>query len=147
MTDTTSASIVICLPPDMPVSDPRTSETERRRLHVTQDWDDTTIGIVGWSSGGDAAVAIAAQHPELARLVLVAVPFDPSPDDGDLLRVKSKTLLLYGSADPATGSKHGSLWQRHLPNARLEMVPGGGHDLLGLKWPRILSHLAPGRLT
>lgn len=42
----------------------------------------------------------------------------------DLSSVAAKTLLISGSADPITGHKHGSLWQRRLPNARLEMVPG-----------------------
>jgi len=63
----------------------------------------------------------------------------------DLSNVTAKTLLIFGSADPATGHRHGKLWQKHLPNARLETVPGGGHDLLAERWKRVLAHLAPGR--
>jgi pimeloyl-ACP methyl ester carboxylesterase len=58
--------------------------------------------------------------------------------------VQAKTLLLYGSKDPLAGSRHGSWWQKRLPNARLEVVPGAGHLLILLMWQRALSHLAPG---
>ena len=57
----------------------------------------------------------------------------------------SQTLLVYGSKDPRTGHHHGSSWQKALPNARLEMLPGGGHDILTDRWKRIMSHCAPGR--
>lgn len=57
--------------------------------------------------------------------------------------VQAKTLLLYGSADPIAGARHGSWWQKRLPNARLEMVPGAGHLLIVPMWQRALAHLAP----
>lgn len=57
--------------------------------------------------------------------------------------VRAKTLLLYGSRDPTAGARHGSWWQQHLPNARLEMVPGAGHLLIMPMWRRALAHLAP----
>jgi pimeloyl-ACP methyl ester carboxylesterase len=59
--------------------------------------------------------------------------------------VAAKTLLVYGAADPIAGSRHGSWWQRQLPDARLEMTPGAGHLVVVPRWTRILSHLAPGR--
>lgn len=58
--------------------------------------------------------------------------------------VQAKTLLLYGSNDPIAGSRHGSWWQKQLPNARLEVVPGAGHMLILPMWARALLHLAPG---
>lgn len=58
--------------------------------------------------------------------------------------VQAKTLLLYGSRDPVAASRHGSWWQKQLPNARLEVVPGAGHLLILPMWQRVLSHLAPG---
>jgi pimeloyl-ACP methyl ester carboxylesterase len=57
--------------------------------------------------------------------------------------VQTKTLLLYGSQDPVAGSRHGRWWLEHLPDARLEMVPGAGHLLMIPLWKRVLSHLAP----
>jgi pimeloyl-ACP methyl ester carboxylesterase len=59
------------------------------------------------------------------------------------LVVVAKTLL-YGSVDPVAGSRHGAWWQKRLPNARLEVVPGAGHLLILPMWARTLSHLAPG---
>lgn len=58
--------------------------------------------------------------------------------------VRAKTLLLYGAADPVAGSRHGSWWQKQLPDARLEVVPQAGHLLILSMWGRALSHLAPG---
>lgn len=58
--------------------------------------------------------------------------------------VKARTLLLYGSKDPVCASRHGRWWQSQLPNARLEMAPGAGHLLVFSRWPRVMSHLAPG---
>ena len=66
-------------------------------------------------------------------------PWEPDPSE-----VKSKTLLLYGSKDPLCGFRRGDWWQKRLPSARLEMVPGAGHLLILSMWERILSHLAPG---
>lgn len=57
--------------------------------------------------------------------------------------VGAKTLLLYGSSDPVAGPKHGRWWQKHLPNARLEVVPDAGHLLIVQMWGRVLAHLAP----
>jgi pimeloyl-ACP methyl ester carboxylesterase len=59
-------------------------------------------------------------------------------------QVKTKTLLLYGAKDPVAGNKHGTWWQKNLPDARLEMVPGTGHMLIIPMWARVLSFLAPG---
>jgi pimeloyl-ACP methyl ester carboxylesterase len=57
--------------------------------------------------------------------------------------VEAKVLLLYGTADPAIRSRHGTWWQRHLPSARVEMAPGAGHLLIVPMWHRVLSFLAP----
>ncbi|WP_204001768.1 alpha/beta fold hydrolase [Virgisporangium aurantiacum] len=101
------------------------------------------IGVAGQGDAGPAALAFAARHPErVDRLALIATPI---PDDLelDLSTVTVKTLLLFGAKDLATGSTHGRWWQQRLPDARLEMNPQGGPDLLGPMWKRVLSHLAP----
>ena len=67
-------------------------------------------------------------------------PWGFEPED-----VEAKTLLLYGSRDPLAGPRHGRWWKERLPNARVEVAPGEGHLLFIPAWPRILSHLAPGR--
>jgi pimeloyl-ACP methyl ester carboxylesterase len=58
--------------------------------------------------------------------------------------VRAKTLLLYGGADSIIGGAHGRWYQKHLADARLEMVPNAGHLLMIGAWDRVLSHLAPG---
>jgi pimeloyl-ACP methyl ester carboxylesterase len=67
-------------------------------------------------------------------------PWGFEPED-----VRAKTLLLYGSLDVVAPPRHGRWWQRQLPRARLETCPGAGHLLALPMWPRVLSHLAPGR--
>lgn len=137
----------MCLPDSVAFFDPDPEQTEQRDVRLVSEWDDSALGVVGWSGGGWDALALAAEHPELPRLVIVATPL-PADDEEpavDLSSVAAKTLLLFGSADPLTGNHHGTQWQKRLPNARLEMVPGGGHDLLSQKWGRVLSHLAPRR--
>jgi len=103
------------------------------------------VAVMGWSVAGLDALAFAARKPDLVdRIVLVATP---KPDDESLLPavagIRAKSLLLYGAKDPLTGHRHGTWWQRQLPNARLEMYPDGSHDLLHPMWKRALSHLAP----
>jgi pimeloyl-ACP methyl ester carboxylesterase len=104
------------------------------------------VGVVGWSVAGLDALAFVARHPgRVDRLALVATPIpDDEPALGfELSDITAKTLLLFGAKDPLTGSRHGTWWQRRLPDARLEMSPQGRHDLLAPTWKRTLSHLAP----
>ncbi len=136
-------SVVLRSPVSRPLGDPDPGETERRGVRLTDAVDATTIGIVGWSAAGLDALALAVANPHVPRLVLVAIACEPDEIEFDLARVRAKTLLLFGGQDPATGSRHGRGWQKALPNARLEMVPDGGHDLVGRMWARILAHVAP----
>ena len=139
-------SVVVSLPEGMDLVDPGPEETAKRDVRLVTAWDAETGGVVGWSGGGWEALRLAAAHPDLPRLVIVSLPFpDEMPSDFDPETVRAKTLLVYGSADPLTGNRHGARWQRTLPDARLEMRPGGGHDLLVPAWKRILSFLAPRR--
>lgn len=100
------------------------------------------LGVAGEGAEGLAALEFAAAFPDrVDRLVVLGAPI---PASGELPPVTAKTLLLYGARDLATGSKHGRWWQQRLPDARLEMNPQGGADLLVPMWKRVLSHLAPG---
>ena len=139
-------SIAMCLPDGMELFDPAPEETTKRDVRLTSEWESDTGGVVGWSSGGWQALRLAAEHSDLPRLVVISLPFpEEMPSDFDPDAVLAKTLLIYGTADPLTGNRHGTQWQKTLPNARLEMAPGGGHDLLVPKWKRVLSYLAPRR--
>jgi pimeloyl-ACP methyl ester carboxylesterase len=54
--------------------------------------------------------------------------------------VQAKTLLTYGTADQI-GPAHGEWWNKHLPEARLELVPDTGHLVVIPAWERILRFL------
>lgn len=86
---------------------------------------------------------VAAEHPEVERLVLLATPIR---DGAAVPEIAAKTLLLFGANDERTGSKAARWWKKQIPDARIEMSPGRGHDLLEALWPRVLRHLAPGTL-
>jgi pimeloyl-ACP methyl ester carboxylesterase len=128
-------------------ADPGPELTWARGISLHSGGPVSADAVVGWSKAGLDAVAYAAARPgEVKRLVLLATP---APGDDvslgfELSDVTAKTLLLFGAKDPLTGSRHGAWWRRNLPDARLEMHPDAGHDLLGLMWKRVLSHVAPG---
>jgi pimeloyl-ACP methyl ester carboxylesterase len=127
----------------LPRGDPDHSETARRDVELLAGWEKGVVGVAGWSDHGWEAVRIAAEHPEVERLVLLATPVD---EDADVPVIAAKTLLLFGTADERTGSRAASWWKKQIPHARIEMSPGRGHDLLLPLWPRVLQHLAPGTL-
>ena len=142
----TGRASIALLTPGVAGHDPDPSESRRRHVEIVGDVNETTIGIVGWSSAGLAAVELAARHPSIPRLALVNVRCETEQLRVEPEAVTAKTLLVFGALDATTGSAHGRRWQRVLPHARLEMIPDGDHDLLLRVWPRILAHLAPGRL-
>lgn len=113
------------------------------------------LPLLGVTSADNAALALPGARERLERMLQAAFAqgvmgmvgdiagyclqpwgFDPS-------EVQAKTLLLYGSKDPVAGSRHGTWWQKHLPNARLEVSPGAGHLVILPMWHRVLSFLAP----
>lgn len=144
MTEPASGTLVVFAPGAF--DDPDPAETARRRLVLaTTAPADALLGILGVGRAGLDALALAARVPSVPRVVLVNVPFAPDAVDVDLADVHARVLLLYGARDTQTGSAHGRRWQKTLPHARLEMVPDGGAELVERLWPRILSHVAPGR--
>jgi pimeloyl-ACP methyl ester carboxylesterase len=130
---------VILLPP----GDPDPEETARRDVELVDAWEQGIVGVAGWSDHGWGALRLAAEHPEVERLVLLATPVD---EDAEVPEMAAKTLLLYGMDDDRTGSRAARWWKKQIPHARIEMAPGRGHDLLVPMWPRVLRHLAPGTL-
>lgn len=118
----------------------------------------TRVDLIGQSMGGLVAIRAALRHTyRIRRLVLTGTSGGVNMDQfgatnwrpsyrayfpnaanwiteasadhtADLPRITTRTLLLWGDADdispPAVGAHLASL----LPNARLEIIPGGDHD-------------------
>jgi pimeloyl-ACP methyl ester carboxylesterase len=118
--------------------------------------EDTDLSLLGRSPADDAALALPGAQDRLTRMMRAALAQGTVGMAADIAgyclqpwgftpaEVKAKTLLLYGSDDPGIASRHGGWWQKNLPQARLEMVPGAGHLVAIPLWGRVLSHLAPG---
>jgi pimeloyl-ACP methyl ester carboxylesterase len=64
----------------------------------------------------------------------------------EMADVQAKTLIISGQADPLAGHAHAAWYQRALPDARMEMIPGAGHLAVVPAWGRLLSHLAPAQV-
>lgn len=113
------------------------------------------LPLLGVTPADDAALALPGARDRLERMLQAAFAQGVKGMVGDIAgyclqpwgfdpsEVQAKTLLLYGSKDPVAGSRHGTWWQKHLPNARLEVSPGAGHLVILPMWHRVLSFLAP----
>jgi pimeloyl-ACP methyl ester carboxylesterase len=60
----------------------------------------------------------------------------------DLSTVELPVRLWYGSTDTVTPPAFGAWYVRQLPDARLDVIEGGGHYLPLTHWPRLLEALA-----
>ncbi len=115
------------------------------------------LSLLGRSPADDRALAFPGAADRIAAMLQAAFaqgvtglaadiagyslqPWGFEPGD-----VRARTLCLYGTEDPGAGARHGAWWQKHLHQARLEMVPGAGHLLVIPMWQRVLAHLAPGQ--
>ncbi|MEO8274003.1 MAG: hypothetical protein ABI620_08045 [Chloroflexota bacterium] len=157
-------TILLCRPPGAEAFDPDPAATGPRDVGLlSSDAASATdigsalgalgtasIGVVGWAGGGLVALELAARRPDLIVRLAIAATAAPSngPGDSEVLAfdpaaVRAKTLLVYGGDEPGAESAHGRWWQRHLPDARLEMTPDPGAILVRDRWARILSFLAP----
>jgi pimeloyl-ACP methyl ester carboxylesterase len=115
------------------------------------------LALLGVGGGDELALAMPGAIDRLAAMLdaafaqgmtgLVADLAGHSlrPWGFDPCDVHAKTLLLNGSVDPFAGPRHGKWWQRNLPDARFEQVPGAGHLVVLPMWARALAHLAPRR--
>jgi pimeloyl-ACP methyl ester carboxylesterase len=76
------------------------------------------------------------------QLLAIAASGDRS---AQLARIACPTLVLHGDADPLVPLAHGRDCARKIPGAKIEVVPGMGHDLppslIPLLTERMLAHL------
>jgi len=117
------------------------------------------VDLVAQSMGGVIAARIALEHPRLVRRLVLTVTsggvdmarFGASDWRADYRRsfpnaaawiyepraasplpiegIAAPTLLVWGDADPISPVAVGRYLKRQLPDARLHVVKGGGHDL------------------
>jgi dienelactone hydrolase len=92
--------------------------------------DARRVAIVGFSQGGDVALAVAASPPRAARLRAAAAYYPPCANrEGETLEVP--TLILVGAADSVTPAEDCRAFVAAQPPggaaARLVVLPGAGH--------------------
>lgn len=122
---------------------------------------DEPVDLVAQSMGGVIAARIALEHPELVRRLVLCVTsggvdmaglgasdwradyrrsFPKAASwitDGSsatslpVEKIVASTLLIWGDRDPVSPVAVGRHLAERLPNARLEVVPGGDHDVAG----------------
>ena len=120
---------------------------------------DQPVDLVAQSMGGVIAARIALEHPELVRRLVLCVTSggvdmaglgasdwradyrrsfpkaaawitDGSPTPPlQVEKITVPTLLIWGDADPISPVAVGRHLAERLPQARLEIVPGGDHDV------------------
>ena len=87
------------------------------------------VARLSWDRGRDRA----APGRQLAAIIA-------SPDRGrDLERLKVPTLVIHGAADKLVRPSGGKTTARKIPDARLMLIDGMGHDLPRAVWPRIIK--------
>jgi len=60
----------------------------------------------------------------------------------ELRRIKAPTLVIHGQADLLVRPSGGRATARAIPNARLHLIDGMGHDLPRGAWPQIIEAIA-----
>lgn len=56
-----------------------------------------------------------------------------------LTRITAPTLVVHGTADRMVAPSGGRATAKAIPGARLELIPGMGHDLPPALWPRLIA--------
>lgn len=130
------------------------------------------VALVAQSMGGVIAAHVALARPALVRRLVLcvtsggvdmaglgaadwradyrasfpkAVDWITAPRASPPLpveKIAAPTLLIWGDADPISPEAVGRHLEARLPNARLEVVPGGNHDLATAHPDRVAALIA-----
>jgi pimeloyl-ACP methyl ester carboxylesterase len=133
---------------------------------------DGPVDLVAQSMGGVIAARIALERPSLVRRLVLCVTSggidmaglgaaDWRPDyrtsfpkaadwitatraspPQPVEKIEAPTLLIWGDADPISPVAVGRHLEARIPNARLEIVPGGDHGLAGTHADLVASLIA-----
>ncbi len=143
---------------------------------VERELGDDPVDLLAQSMGGLVALMVALRNPSKVRRLALSVTsagidmagmgaedwrpgyFADHPNAASwlrdlridlaaqLARVRQPALLLWGDADPISPVAVGERLRSLLPDAGLQVVPGGGHDLVHARAaevaPLIEAHLA-----
>jgi pimeloyl-ACP methyl ester carboxylesterase len=113
------------------------------------------LDLLGAGPVDEAALRRRGLHDRLGRMLIDAFRQGPVGVAGDILSytarpwgfdpkdVQAKTLIIAGQADPIAGQPHAAWYQKTIPDARTETVPGVGHLVIAQAWGTVLAHLAP----
>ncbi len=138
---------------------------------VVAELGDEPVDLLAQSMGGAVALRVALDHPARVRSLVLAVTSggldvaglggsdwranyrasfpraaawitDARPDyTADLTRVRQPTLLLWGDADPISPVAVGKQLRGALPNATLQVLKGGDHDIVATRAQEVLPHV------
>lgn len=121
--------------------------------------EDVPLDLLGIGAVDEQALARPGLRDRLGRMLVDAfrqgtvgvaddiLSYTARPWGFDLADVAAKTLVIAGQADAIAGHAHAAWYQRSLPDARMEVVPGAGHLVVAPTWERVLSHVAPANVT
>jgi proline iminopeptidase len=91
-------------------------------------------------------ISVERSHYPAGTLRQILAILASGDRSADLRRITAPTLVLHGNADPLVPVKHGMDSARKIPGARLQLVPGMGHDLapglLPILSAALLEHFA-----
>ncbi|MCF8207416.1 MAG: alpha/beta fold hydrolase [Methylotenera sp.] len=88
-----------------------------------------------------AAVVKRSHRPQAVTRQLVAIAADRHRAER-LPRITAPTLVLHGEADPLIPVAAAHDLARRIPGARLQTLPGWGHDLPEALWPTLAEAVA-----
>lgn len=130
------------------------------------------VDLVAQSMGGVVAARIAIERPELVRRLVLCVTSggvnmaglgaadwrpayrksfpnaaewitsSPAASDLRVEKIVAPTLLIWGDADPISPVAVGRHLEARIPNARLEVVAGGDHDVAATHPERVTTLIA-----
>jgi pimeloyl-ACP methyl ester carboxylesterase len=132
------------------MSRPRRGATPAQKLENIIDHYVSLYGVIG-SPGYPAPPEVLRQRiavgvkrsyrPQAVLRQLVAIAADSHRAER-LPRITAPTLVIHGEHDPLIPVAAAHDLARRIPGARLEIIPGWGHDLPEPLWPRLAAEVA-----
>ncbi|MFT7775882.1 alpha/beta fold hydrolase [Roseateles sp.] len=132
------------------LSRPRPASTPEQKLENVLDHYVRLYGVIGSPGYPPEPHALRERiahgvrrsfRPQAVARQLVAIAADTHRAER-LPRVTAPTLVIHGQDDPLIPVAAAHDLARRIPGARLEILPGWGHDLPEPLWPRLAAEVA-----